>query len=299
VQSYEGLLASRLLQGVGATAAWSGAVVWLIDSAPPARRGELIGLALSATAAGDMLGPVLGGVAASVGRGATFAAAAAVAGLLALCALRFGAPRPGERGALGFGRALRSRPVWTGMWLCALPGVVFGAIFVLAPLQLDGLGASAGWIATTFAIAAAAGVLVQPLVGRWSDRRGRLRTNRVGLLVGIGVVLAIGWTEDRWPASALVVLALITMGALWGPAMALLSEASEAVGVGLALAAAIMLLAWTSGFIVGSAGGGALAEGVGRSAAYAVVAGALLIALVAIRRQRDPVASPVAAVAAR
>src|SRR5664279_1930932 len=58
--------AARFSQGVAGALIWSGALTWLITSAPPERRGSVIGTALGTAVAGALIGPALGALAAEV-----------------------------------------------------------------------------------------------------------------------------------------------------------------------------------------------------------------------------------------
>jgi predicted MFS family arabinose efflux permease len=239
---------------------------------------------MSAAIVGALLGPVLGGVAAEVGRAPTFGAIAGVSLLLAVVALLIVAPPPEARQPLRtMFVALRERPVLGGMWLLWVPALLFGMLSVLGPLRLDALGWGALGVTATFVVAAAFEAAVSPLVGRWSDRSGRLAPIRVGLVLSIAVSLSLPWIGERLALSAFVVLAGISYGMFWAPAMAMLSDSWEAAGVGHALGFALMNLAWAPGNVIGSAAGGALADLAGDVASYAVAAALCLGTLVGIR----------------
>ena len=94
VDSYALLVGARIGQGVAASFLWTGALAWLVDAAPPDRRGEYLGYTTSGAIAGSLVGPLLGGAASHFGRGATFA------GVAVLCAPArgLGAPDPRARG---------------------------------------------------------------------------------------------------------------------------------------------------------------------------------------------------------
>jgi hypothetical protein len=67
------------------------------------------------------------------------------------------------------------------------------------------------------------------------------------------------------PRSAAVVAVLLVVvatavGLLWTPAMAMLADQSDAVGLDQGLGFALMNLAWAGGQVVGSSGGAALAQ---------------------------------------
>ncbi len=171
---------TRLAQGIASAFCWTGALAWLVDATPQERRGETIGIAMSAAIVGALLGPVLGAAAVHFGRLEAFSGVAALATVLAVLALRTPSPPPEERQPLRLMLvALRERTVLAGMWLLMLPAVLFGTLSVLAPLQLDALGWGAVGIAATFAVSALVEACLSPVVGRWSDRRGRLSPDPV------------------------------------------------------------------------------------------------------------------------
>src|SRR3954453_16397339 len=70
--------AARFSQGVAGALIWSGALTWLITTAPPERRGSVIGTALGTAVAGALIGPALGALAAEVGTEAVFSAVLAI-----------------------------------------------------------------------------------------------------------------------------------------------------------------------------------------------------------------------------
>src|SRR5207245_7717 len=78
--------ASRFVQGVGGAVAWAGALAWLTSTTSSARRGSVIGGAVAAALIGMVVGPSIGALASSVGRGPVFSALAVVLALLLLAA---------------------------------------------------------------------------------------------------------------------------------------------------------------------------------------------------------------------
>ena len=247
----------------------------------------MIGIFAGAGAAGAMLGPVVGGVGALVGRAEAFAGVAVCALLLAVAAARL--PRPVEVGTQSLAGPPQdtrlARPATRPMARLP-PGLLLGTIGVLAPLWLHRLGWGPVGIAGTYLAAAAIGVLAPPFVGRWADRRGRLRAIRMLLLACIALTLAIPSVGSPWVLSFLVGSALISYGALWGPAMASLSQAYEDSGIAQVLGFALMNLAGGVGIVVGSAAGGEIAHVAGDMTAYALTATACLATVAALARLR-------------
>jgi MFS family permease len=105
-QSYEALLVTPFVLGAAGSAIWIGTLAWLMNTAPSGRRGEILGFAYGASAAGNVGGPLLGGIANAVGRAYTFAAAGLLALLMTLATLLIAAPRNDSSGRTSVGVAL-------------------------------------------------------------------------------------------------------------------------------------------------------------------------------------------------
>ncbi len=169
---------------------------------------------------------------------------------------------------------------------------------VLVPLRIDELGGSATLVAGGFIIGAACEALTAPIVGRLSDRVGRLRPYVIGLVV-LGVATAILPLPD---ALGLVVAALVAIaigsGFCFPPAMTMLSDAASATGLPQGLAAGLINVAWAGGQVSGSVGGGALAGVAGDVLPCLLAAGVVALTFVYALRAgalpRSPSPAPAA-----
>ncbi len=285
--------AARFMQGVASSFSWTASLTWLVAAAPAERRGETIGAAMGAAIFGAFFGPVLGGVASVVGTGPAFASVALLAIGLGVWTLRTPAVPPAEPQPLSrlFG-ALRDRGVVTSIWFVLLPALLFGVLNVLGPLRLDALGLTAVAIGATWLVSASFEAVLAPAVGRLSDRRGRIVPLRAGLVAAALVTASLPWIGRGWVLAGFIVLAACAYGAFWTPAMSMLADRAEAIGLDYAYGFALINLAWAPGAAAGAALGGAVARATSDAVVYLVLAGLCTATIVALApRLREPAAA--------
>jgi MFS family permease len=274
-----GLLdAARFAQGVSGALIWSGALTWLITTAPPERRGSVIGTALGTAVAGALVGPILGATAAEVGTEAVFGGVLGIALVLAGLAARLPEVGPPERQALReVARKMISRPILTATTFVAVPSLMFGAVEVLVPLRIDELGGGHAAIAGGFIAGAALEATLAPVAGRLSDRVGR----RVPFVVGIGIcacaMVGIAVAQALGPILGALILGSLGAGICFAPALTTLSETADSGGLQQGFAAGLSNMAWAAGQAAGALAGGGVASAIGLAAPSIAVAVLLLL----------------------
>jgi MFS family permease len=286
---------ARFLQGVSSAFSWTGGLAWLIAATPSGRRGELIGSALGAAIVGALFGPALGAVASFTGTGPAFAAVAGLAVVLVALALRSRPPqrqRPQPlRMLVG---ALRARKIQAGVWLTALPALLFGTLSVLAPLHLSHLGWGAAAVGGTYIAMAGLEAAWAPVLGRLSDRYGRFLPLRSALVASAVVALLLPWPDNAWLFAVVIVLAGLAFGSFWTPAMSMVTDEAEGLRLDYGYAFALVNIAWAPGQAAGAALGGAVASATSDAVSYLSLAALCVATLAALVRYRET-ASPLAA----
>ena len=286
---------ARFVQGVSSAFSWTGALSWLVAAAPPGRRGQLIGTAMGTAITGALCGPVLGALASYTGTGPAFAGVAAIAVALAVAAWRSPAARPevAQPIAMLF-RALGARRIQVAMWMCALPALLFGNLSVLAPLRLSHLGWSAAAIGATYLVMSGIEAAWAPFLGRASDHFGRFRPLRAALVASAVVTFLLPWPHTPWLLAVVVVAAGFAFGSYWTPAMSMITDEAEAIGLDYGYAFAVVNIAWAPGQAGGAALGGAVASVTSDAVAYLGLTALCVLTLVLTARYSET-AAPLAA----
>lgn len=285
---------ARFTQGIAGALIWSGALTWLITSAPEEKRGSVIGTALGTAVAGALLGPALGAVAASVGTGPVFGSVLIIALALAYAASRLPQAGAPERQSLReVKETMLSRPVRNAAIFVAVPSVMFGAIEVLVPLRIDALGGGHGVIAGGFIAGAGLEAVLAPVAGRYSDRVGRRNPYVVGLSICAVAMVAIALAQTLGAVIAALIMTSLGAGLCFAPALTLISDVAESSSLHQGFAAGLSNMAWASGQVVGGVGGGVVASLTGNALPSIVIAALLLFTVVYAFRTMEPEPTPV------
>jgi MFS family permease len=269
---------TRFIQGIAGALIWSGAMTWLITTAPDENRGSVIGTALGTAVAGALLGPAIGALAASVGTGPVFGSV-----LVISLGLAYGASRMPEGGAperqdlREVVDTMLSRPIVEAAIFVTIPSMMFGAIEVLVPLRIDALGGGHAVIAAGFIAGAALEAVLAPLSGRLSDRVGRRLPYVIGLSVCAAAMLAIAAAMALGPVLGALILTSLGAGLCFTPALTLLSDAADASSLHQGFAAGLSNMAWALGQVIGGIGGGGVASLTGNAVPSIGVAILLLL----------------------
>jgi len=287
--------ASRFVQGFSSTTTWAGALAWVTIESDRARRGQTLGTVFGFAVAGAIVGPMFGAVATSVSIEVAFTVVGVVALALAAAAALHPPARAQDAVRGGVSIALSDPAFLVGLWLNTLPAFFFGVLDVLAPLAFDRAGYGAFAIGTVFVLAGIAEVCAAPVVGRASDRRGRLVPIQISLAAASAAAVLLALVSPPLLLVAVAIVGAVSFGSLFTPGMALVSDRADLAGLALGLGYGLMNTAWAVGVVLGPTLGGGLAEAFGDPVAYLLCAGlaaATLSAILGRRRWRPSPASP-------
>lgn len=289
---------ARFIQGVAGALIWSGALTWLVTSAPEEKRGSVIGTALGTAVAGALLGPALGALAGTVGTGPVFGSVLVISLVLAYLASRTPETAVPETQTLReVATTMVSRPVVNAAIFVAVPSALFGAIEVLVPLRIDDLGGSHGVIAAGFIAGAGLEAVLAPIAGRLSDRVGRRTPYVIGLSICAFAMVLLAAAQVLGLVLATLVVASLGAGLCFAPAMTMISDIAASSGLHQGFAAGLTNMAWASGQVLGGVGGGVVATLTGNAVPCLALAALLTVTVLYAFRalSSDPVAPPVEA----
>lgn len=201
------LMAIRAFHGLSIAAFVVAYNALVVDLAPPAQRGELIGYMTLVNPIGMALGPALGGF---LYEASGFVTAFLVMGLLGVGGLllvsrleepprpSLGSPYPSAENPERFWGLLWTGRIRTPAMVLLLVGLAFGTLSTFVPLYVreTGLALNVGLIYTASAMASFGSRLV---VGRASDRYGRGRFITASLAI-YSLAMGLFWLAESTPA---------------------------------------------------------------------------------------------------
>jgi MFS family permease len=250
---------ARGIQGLAAGLVWTAGLAAISDVYPQQELGFRMGLAEAAGGVMGLVGPPFAGaLIETIGLDATFYIAAALPALVLVPV--FLVPETRRVGAPASARLLPDlRRLWTvpaarvaAVTLATAAGAL-ALVEPLLPLDLaDRLDLSSLGVGIVFAIGFAAYLLLVPVAGRWSDRRGR----RTPIVVG-GVLMVAGFPfiaiGPAWLVTVAFAVAGAGMAAMIAPSGPLMVEAVDAAGMAgrYGLSAAALTVIFALGYAVG------------------------------------------------
>jgi MFS family permease len=203
---------------------------------------------------------------------------------LSLVALRIPEPAGIERQGLSeVKEAILSPSVLRATWYVAAPSAMFGVVEVLAPLRMDELGGGAALVAAGFTAGAVIEAILAPMVGRLSDRIGRLRPYALGMVISAVAIALLPAAGALGAVFAILIGLSVGAGLCFAPALAMLSDSADAARLHQGFAAGLINMAWAAGQVLGGVGGGAAAGAAG-DALPCLLAAVLLLATVLAAR---------------
>lgn len=286
--------ALRFLQGAGCGFIWGGGLTWVIAVAPRARRGAMLGSVIGAAIFGTLLGPILGTLAVTLGTGAVFSVVGAIS--LGLAAWTAGHPEPapqnqGAETSSPLRDLITSPRIRLGSWLILLEAATIGATSTLLPLRLARLGAGSVLIGAVFLVASLMSMAVSGPIGRAVDRRGAAIPLCAGLTLTAVLMALLPLPQS---AALLAIVSVIALGgpltAYTIPALTVITDTSERLGIPLAVATMMLNLAWAAGEVIGAPAAANLSQATSDAVPLLALSAIMVLTLRPVIRARLKVA---------
>jgi multidrug resistance protein len=260
------LFAARLLQGVADGVTWVVGFALIADLYGPDERGRVVGVVMSASNLGVIVGPSLGGWLYELGGiRLPFLAVAGAAALTTVALLLIRIPdRTAARGA-PMVRILKHRAIVRCAVVAAAGSATYAMLEPVLPLVLDArfaLGPSR--IGLMFAAAAIASAILHPLYGRLSDRWGGRRLMLVGLVAGALLLPIMNAPTDWVWMTVAMVIVFACFGLVVTPSLTYMAEAASSAGAGsFGVVYGMYNVAWGIGLLIGPSLGGLMLQELG------------------------------------
>jgi DHA1 family solute carrier family 18 vesicular amine transporter 1/2 len=286
------LFVARFMQGAADAVTWVVGLALVADLYAEDERGRVMGLVMSGTTVGFLVGPSAGGWLYETG--GPRLPYLVVAGLAALCAAGFAWLQPPAHISgsepVRLLSLLRVRAVAICVATITLGGGALALIEPTLALHLaDALDLGPGRIGAVLGGAAVVSAVLHPVMGRLADA-GRQRRLMLAGLAGIAVMLPL-LALPRTFAGAALLYALFTLPivAMVTPSLAYMADATAGAGVrSFGVAYGVYNCAWALGLLLGPALGGLAYERLGFARLTLVAAIVLLLATLLLSRVPVP-----------
>jgi MFS transporter, DHA1 family, solute carrier family 18 (vesicular amine transporter), member 1/2 len=281
------LFAARLVQGAADAMTWVVGLALIADLYSPQERGRIVGIMMSGTSFGLMVGPSVGGWLYEFGGIRTpFVVVAVFAAAIAAGFAVIEMPAPSHARSVPIGRVL-AVPAVRACVAAAIAGSATIAmlepvlsLFFAAEIQM-----SPSRVGSVFGVAALASTLAHPVWGALSDRFGAQRLMTIGLVASGCFMPLMTLTSGAWSAAILLAIFWPLLGMIVTPSLALIGDAASAAGIeSFGVAYGLYNVAWAIGLMSGPAIGGYVYDRTGFQPLVFLWAPALIAFTLALHR---------------
>lgn len=254
------LFVARLLQGAADAITWGVGFALVADLYGPAERGRAMGLVMSGSNLGFMLGPSIGGWLYESG-GATlpFLLVTLLAVVGAIGFLLMEVPAQGDvRETVPFRQLIAHADIAA----CSMLVVVVSSTMamyepVLALHLTSAIGLTPSRVGMVFGVAALASTVLHPLYGWLADRVGGPRLMTVGLVVAAAVMPFVARSESYGGTLAIFLAQAASLSMIVTPSLTYMADAGVRAGAAsFGVSYGLYNFAWGCGLLAGPAVGG-------------------------------------------
>ena len=261
------LFAARLVQGAADAVTWVVGFALIADLYGPTERGRIVGIVMSGTGFGFIIGPSLGGWLYEIGgMRLPFLTVGALALLTASAFLWIEIPQERvARDGVPVDDLLRLPAVRSCAAAVVAVSATISMLEPVLPLFLSArLGIGPARVGFIFGIGAVVSSVLHPICGRLADRWGSRRLTMIGLVLVAGVLPLLSRAWSYPSAVVLFAVQAAMVACVITPSLAYMAEASAQAGVGsFGVAYGVYNVAWGMGLLGGPALGGLLFERLG------------------------------------
>lgn len=263
-RNYGLLVLARTLQGVSASATWIPGMALLADHFPKEERGKAMGIAFAGANVGFLIGPPLAGfMDQSFGPLSPFYLGIALVVIDALARVfLLKEVEPVREPPIPWSVLLRNRVILVFAGAMVLGAAFWTFLESALPNDLHRrFGLGSGGIGLVFTVAALGHTLTSPLMGRLSDRIGRTKVLRLGLVTALVVLPLPAFLPWVWAVGLAMVALGVNSSFLMSPCSPAVADQVERMqSQSFASGFSMLNIAYSVGMMVGPLLGGVLVD---------------------------------------